>query len=152
MRILIQEARDAKVEVGGETVGSIPFGEVVLVGFTQGDDERIIDRMISKMLNLRIFPDQDGNTNLNLAKVGGSVLAVSQFTLYADVTKGNRPSFVHSLPKEEASKLFDVFKSKLKERVPLAQFGVFHAEMLVSFTNVGPFTVLLDSKELGYGD
>ena len=150
MRIVIQEARDARVEVDGQVVGAIDHGEMILVGFTHDDGEKTIDKMITKMLNLRIFPDENGNTNLNLEQTNGKILAVSQFTLYADVTKGNRPSFVHALPKEEAGKLFEIFAAKLKARLPDAQFGRFHADMLVTFTNVGPFTILLDSAELGY--
>ncbi|HBR86165.1 MAG TPA: D-tyrosyl-tRNA(Tyr) deacylase [Firmicutes bacterium] len=150
MRILIQEAKDAKVTVAGRVVGAIERGEVVLVSFTPGDSDATIQRMIKKMLNLRIFPDEAGNTNLNLAQYGGSILAVSQFTLYADLTRGNRPSFVASLPKEQAGVLFDHFKVELLKQLPTAQFGIFHADMLVSLTNVGPFTIWLDSKELGY--
>lgn len=150
MRLLIQEAVNAKVEVEGKIVGQIDKGEVVLVGFTLDDDERVIDKMIDKLLKVRIFPDENGLTNLNLEQSGGAVLAVSQFTLYADLSQGNRPSFVHSLPKEKAGELFALFQKKLSVRLPSTQYGIFHADMLVTLTNVGPFTILLDSKELGY--
>lgn len=150
MRLLIQEARDASVVVDGKTVGQVDKGEVVLVGFTLDDDEKIIDRMIDKLLKLRIFPDESGLTNVNLQQSGGNILAVSQFTLYADLTQGNRPSFVKALAKEKSSALFEIFKTKLLAKMPQAQFGIFHADMLVTLTNVGPFTIWLDSKELGY--
>lgn len=150
MRILIQEARDARVEVQGNVVGRIDKGIVALVGFTFGDDRKIIERMIDKMINLRIFPDENGNTNLSINDCGGNILAVSQFTLYADVKKGNRPSFVKSLPRGEAEGLFGIFREVLSSKWPEAQYGVFHADMDVTLTNVGPFTVLLDSQELGY--
>lgn len=151
MRLLIQEAQDAKVTVEGKTVGEIAKGEVVLVGFTNGDDKGIVDRMIDKLLKIRIFPDEKGLTNVNLATFGGNVLAVSQFTLYADMSQGNRPSFNKCMPKEQAKPLFDYFSATIKQKLPQVQFGIFHADMLVTFTNVGPFTILLDSDELGYG-
>ena len=150
MRILIQEALDASVEVDGKIAGRIDRGMVALVGFTYGDTATTVSRMVEKMLNLRIFPDREGNTNLSLKDYGGNILAVSQFTLYADVRKGNRPSFVKSLPKEEAKELFDTFQRELSLRRPESQYGIFHAEMKVKLTNVGPFTILLDSEELGY--
>lgn len=150
MRIVLQEAKDAKVTVDGKTVGAIDKGEMILVSFTQGDNDAVIDRMIDKLLKLRVFSDDSGLTNLTLAQVGGNILAVSQFTLYASLRKGNRPSFEACLRKEEAAVLFDRFKAALLAKMPNAQFGIFHADMLVSFTNVGPFTILLDSKELGF--
>lgn len=150
MRILIQEATDAKVTVENKIVGQIDKGEVLLVSFTNGDSEETIDKMIEKLLKLRIFVDDAGNTNLSLAQAGGNILAVSQFTLYASLNKGNRPSFENCLAKEKAIVLYDSFVAKLKAKMPNSQFGIFHANMLVSFTNVGPFTIWLDSKELGY--
>ena len=140
MRILVQECLEAKVVVEGKTVGEINRGEVLFVGFTSGDDENTISFMIDKLLKLRIFPDASGKTNCNLSQVSGSVLAISQFTLYADVRHGNRPSFVAAL--------YDRFKAMLLERVPDAQFGIFGADMKVHLINDGPFTILLDSKEL----
>ena len=148
MRILVQECLEAKVVVEGKTVGEINRGEVLFVGFTSGDDENTISFMIDKLLKLRIFPDASGKTNCNLSQVSGSVLAISQFTLYADVRHGNRPSFVSALPSSESEKLYDRFKAMLLERVPDAQFGIFGDDMTVHMINDGPFTILLDSKEL----
>ena len=148
MRILVQECLKAKVVVEGKTVGEINRGEVLFVGFTSGDDENTISFMIDKLLKLRIFPDASGKTNCNLSQVSGSVLAISQFTLYADVRHGNRPSFVSALPSSESEKLYDRFKAMLLEKVPDAQFGIFGADMKVHLINDGPFTILLDSKEL----
>jgi len=150
MRILIQEAKDASVTIDGKIVGQIDKGEVLLVSFTIDDDENVINKMIDKLLKLRIFADENGNTNISLDQYGGSILAVSQFTLYASLNKGNRPSFENCLSKEKAIKLYDYFVSVLKDKVPSAQFGVFHADMLVKLTNVGPFSIWMDSKELGY--
>lgn len=150
MRILIQEAKDAKVIIDNKIVGSIDKGEVLLVSFTNSDTNEVIDKMIDKLLKLRIFADENKNTNITLSQFGGKILAVSQFTLYASLNKGNRPSFEHCLAKEKAIVLYDYFVEKLKEKLPESQFGVFHADMLVNFTNVGPFTIWMDSKELGF--
>ena len=148
MRILVQECLEAIVVVEGKTVGEINRGEVLFVGFTSGDDENTISFMIDKLLKLRIFPDASGKTNCNLSQVSGSVLAISQFTLYADVRHGNRPSFISALPSSESEKLYDRFKAMLLEKVPDAQFGIFGADMKVHLINDGPFTIFLDSKEL----
>ncbi len=151
MRIVLQEAENACVVVDKKVTGAIERGEVVLVGFGFSDDEKVVDRMLDKMLKLRIFPDESGLTNVSLENFGGSVLAVSQFTLYADLSEGNRPSFANCLPKEKAQLLFSYFSAQLKKRLPTSQFGIFHADMRVTLTNVGPFTILLDSDALGYG-
>ncbi len=148
MRILIQECLSARVTVEGKVVGEISSGEVVFISFTQGDDESILDKMLDKMLKLRIFSDEHGKTNLNLDDHGGEILCVSQFTLYADLSKGNRPSFIHALKGEEAKRLYDLFTKKLLERKPKTQFGIFGADMKVSLVNDGPFTIWLDSKEI----
>lgn len=148
MRLVIQECQNAKVEVENKIVGQIDFGEMVLVGFKPNDDKKIVDKMIDKMLKLRIFPDENGKTNLSLEKFGGNILAVSQFTLYGNLKEGNRPSYCTSMPADEARNLFEYFKGKLLEKWPQAQFGIFQADMLVSFTNVGPSTFILDSEEL----
>lgn len=148
MRILIQECLKGSVSIDGEVVGSIQDGEVIFVGFTQDDDEKIADRMLEKMLKLRIFKDESGKTNLNLEQHGGRILCISQFTLYADLSQGNRPSFVNALGGKLSEPLYDYFCKKLLERMPDTQFGRFGADMKVSLVNDGPFTILLDSKEI----
>ena len=149
MRLLIQECLQGKVVVDTKTVGEIDRGEVLFVGFTQGDDEKIVDRMIEKLLHLRIFSDSEGKTNLSFKDIDGKMLLVSQFTLYADVRKGNRPSFVKALPGKESKPLFDLFVSKMEEKLPgKIEKGIFGADMKVTIVNDGPFTILLDSQEL----
>lgn len=150
MRIVVQEARDATVKSEGNEVGKIDKGEVLLVGFKPGDNKIVVDKMIEKLLKLRIFEDDKGMTNLSLAQKEGKILAVSQFTLYADVKHGNRPSFTSCMPAEEARNLFSYFEEALKKEYPESFFGVFQTYMEVSFTNIGPFTIILDSDELGY--
>jgi D-tyrosyl-tRNA(Tyr) deacylase len=149
MRILIQECLRGEVAIDGKIISQIGKGEVIFVGFTQGDDERLCDWMLEKMLKLRIFMDANGKTNLSLDQVGGTVLCVSQFTLYADLSEGNRPAFVHALGGALSEPLYDYFSKRLSERIPSAQYGRFGADMKVTLTNDGPFTILLDSKELG---
>lgn len=149
MRIVIQEAKNASVTSEGTLCGTIGSGEVLLVGFEPTDDEKVVDLMIQKLLKLRIFEDENGMTNLSLAQKGGSILAVSQFTLYADMRHGNRPSFTSCMKPDEARVLFDYFKKVLKEQYFDCVFGVFQTAMEVTLTNVGPFTILLDSDELG---
>lgn len=148
MRLLIQACKNASVVVDHKAISSIGLGELVLVGFKSNDTEAIVDKMIVKLLKLRIFPDSDGKTNLSLEKFGGNILAVSQFTLYGSLKEGNRPSYNISMRSEEARTLFSYFQSKLIEVFPSAQFGIFHADMDVSLTNMGPTTYLLDSEEL----
>ncbi len=148
MRFVIQVVSEANVSVDGITKGSIEKGFLVLVGVGQGDDERIADKMVSKMLGLRIFPDENGKTNLSLADVGGELLVISQFTLYADCRKGNRPSFIRAGAPEEAERLYEYVVSKCREGVEKVETGVFGAEMKVSLVNEGPFTIILDSDEI----
>ena len=149
MRILIQECLNGSVTIDGVVHSFIGKGEVIFVGFTQGDDENVIDKMLQKMLKLRIFKDEEEKTNLDLKQHGGTVLCISQFTLYADIHKGNRPSFVNALGGEYSKALYDIFCKKLKAEIPDCQFGVFGADMKVSLVNDGPFTIFMDSKELG---
>lgn len=149
MRIVIQEARDAMVKSEGNVCGTIKYGEVLLVGFKPGDDRHVVDLMIEKLLKLRIFEDENGMTNLSLAQKQGSILAVSQFTLYADVRHGNRPSFTSCMNANDARELFGYFQNALKEAYDDCCFGVFQTSMEVSLTNLGPFTIILDSDELG---
>ncbi len=148
MKFLIQIASNASVTVEDQIVGSIPYGYVVLIGMEDADTEEIADKMIKKMLGLRIFRDENGKTNLSLDQVSGSLLLISQFTLYADCKKGNRPSFTRSGSAEYAEKMYDYIIERCKESGADVRTGVFGAEMKVSFTNEGPFTVMLDSAEL----
>ena len=123
-------------------------GLMVLVGIGQGDNKALADKMIDKMLKLRIFSDEDGKTNLSLADVGGALMLVSQFTLYADCRRGNRPGFTHAGKPDEANALYEYIVERCKEQVPQVERGVFGAYMQVSLTNDGPFTIMLDSDEL----
>ncbi len=150
MRILIQECLKASVTIDGKVYSSIEKGEVVFVSFTQGDSSSTIRHMIDKMLKLRIFSDENGKTNYDLSQHGGSVLVVSQFTLYADIRKGNRPSFVNAMGGENSKHLYDVFCEQLSEKLEGVKTGVFGADMKVELINDGPFTIWMDSKELGY--
>lgn len=148
MKFLIQIASDASVSIEGRVAGSIPFGYTVLIGVENADTKEIADKMIKKMLGLRIFKDENGKTNLSLDQVGGSLLLVSQFTLYADCRKGNRPSFTRSGSAEHAEEMYNYIIEKCKDTGTNVRTGEFGAEMKVSFTNEGPFTVMLDSAEL----
>ncbi|MDE6949974.1 MAG: D-tyrosyl-tRNA(Tyr) deacylase [Lachnospiraceae bacterium] len=148
MKFLIQIASDASVSIEGRVAGSIPFGYMVLIGVENADTKEIADKMIKKMLGLRIFKDENGKTNLSLDQVGGSLLLVSQFTLYADCRKGNRPSFTRSGSAEHAEEMYNYIIEKCKDTGTNVRTGEFGAEMKVSFTNEGPFTVMLDSAEL----
>lgn len=148
MRILIQESLEASVTIDNQVVGQIDHGEVIFVSFTLGDDIAMCDKMLDKMLKLRIFEDENGKTNLNLEQKAGNVLCISQFTLYADLSHGNRPSFVNALGGAGSKPLYDYFCKILKERIPHAQFGRFGADMKVKLINNGPFTIWMDSKEL----
>ena len=148
MRFLIQCVDSAKVTVEENTTGSINKGYLVLIGISQEDTKEIADKMIKKMLGLRIFGDENGKTNLSLSDVEGSLLLVSQFTLYADCKKGNRPSFIKAGKPELANELYEYIIAKTKESVPTVETGIFGADMKVSLVNNGPFTVMLDSNEL----
>ena len=143
MRIIVQRCDIAKVTVNNEIVGKIEKGMMVLVGFTQTDTEKEIDYLVNKLLNLRIFDDENGVMNKSVLDVGGSILSVSQFTLYADTKKGNRPSYVKALNGELSVKLYDKFNEKLKEKINV-ETGVFGAEMKVDFINDGPITIMLE--------
>lgn len=148
MRFVIQCVSSAQVDVEGETVGKIGKGFLVLVGISDSDDESTADAMVKKMLGLRVFEDSEGKTNLNLESVGGSLLIISQFTLYADCRKGNRPSFIKAGAPDHAERLYRYILSRVRERFPDTGEGVFGAYMKVSLVNEGPFTVILDSDEL----
>ena len=151
MKFMIQRVQYASVAVGGEVAGRIDHGYMVLIGVTETDTEDIADKMVRKMIALRIFRDDEGKTNRNLAAVDGSLLLISQFTLYADCHHGNRPSFIHAGSPERAQALYEYIIAKCRETVPNVQCGIFGAEMKVELLNDGPFTILLDSAELGFG-
>ena len=148
MRFVIQRVKKASVSVGNENVGEIENGYLVLIGVAENDTEAIADKMIRKMIGLRIFEDEAGKTNLSLADVGGSLLLVSQFTLYANCRKGNRPSFIEAGKPEKANALYEYIIGECKKSVPEVQTGKFGAEMEVALVNDGPFTILLDSEKL----
>ena len=148
MRFVIQVVSQADVKIDGKVKGSIGKGFLILTGVGQGDDEGIADKMVNKLLGLRIFPDENDKTNLSLSDVGGELLVISQFTLYADCRKGNRPSFVKAGEPEEAKRLYEYVVEKCRERVPKVETGEFGAKMRVSLVNEGPFTIILDSDEI----
>ena len=148
MRFVIQRVAHASVSVDGAVIGKIGKGFMVLVGVAQSDTEELADKMVKKMCNLRIFEDSEGKTNLALADVGGELLLVSQFTLYADCHKGNRPSFINAGKPDMANALYEYILNEAKNYVPVVQRGSFGAEMKVELLNDGPFTVILDSAEL----
>ncbi len=145
MRFVIQVVSEASVKIEGQVRGSIGKGFMVLIGVGQGDDEKIADKMVSKLLGLRIFPDENGKTNLSLSDVDGELLLISQFTLYADCRKGNRPSFINAGAPDEAERLYEYIVSKCRKQIPKVDTGEFGAEMQVSLVNEGPFTIILDS-------
>ncbi len=148
MRFVIQVVSRADVAVEGETVGEIGKGFLVLVGVGREDDRKTADMMVKKLLGLRIFEDENGKTNLSLADVNGELLLISQFTLYADCRKGNRPSFVYAGAPDLANELYEYILEKCREQVPVVEKGIFGADMKVTLTNDGPFTVILDSEDL----
>ncbi len=148
MKLVVQVCSEASVEVEGKVVGAIKNGASVLVGVGQEDTEEIADKMVKKMLALRIYPDENGKTNLSLADTNGSLLVISQFTLYADVRKGNRPSFVKAGAPDKAEALYEHIIAKCREAGIHTEHGVFGAEMRIRLTNEGPFTMVLDSEEL----
>ncbi|MCR5774592.1 MAG: D-tyrosyl-tRNA(Tyr) deacylase [Lachnospiraceae bacterium] len=148
MRFVIQVVSQSEVKIDGVIKGSIGRGFMVLVGVGREDNEAIADKMVSKLLGLRIFPDDNGKTNLSLADVDGELLMISQFTLYADCRKGNRPSFIRAGAPDEARRLYEYVVDRCRERVPKVDTGEFGADMQVSLVNEGPFTILLDSEDL----
>ena len=146
MRVLVQRSLKSSVSVADKVVGSIDSGLVLLVGFTHSDDSSKIDYLVNKVLNLRIFDDENGVMNKSILDVGGSILSISQFTLYADTKKGNRPSYINALGGDKATLLYDEFNRKLSNHIHV-ETGVFGANMKVSITNDGPITILLESRE-----
>ena len=150
MRVVLTTVLEASVKIENRLVAKISRGYLLLVGFTNGDDRETIDKMVDKILSLRVFPDENGQINISLQDVNGSILSVSQFTLYANASKGRRPSFVDALRPGEAEPLYDYFNQQLELKYGRLQTGVFGADMKVESINDGPFTLLLDSKELFY--
>ncbi|MCR5648556.1 MAG: D-tyrosyl-tRNA(Tyr) deacylase [Oscillospiraceae bacterium] len=148
MKFVIQCVQHAKVSVDGNTVGSIGRGYLVLAGIAPDDTRETADKLVTKMCKLRIFEDENGKTNLSLNDVDGELLIISQFTLYANCKKGNRPSFTDAAPPDIAEPLYDYIVEKAGQYVPKVERGVFGAYMQVELLNDGPFTVVLDSKEL----
>ena len=143
MRVLVQRSGEARVVVDEKTVGKIDNGLVLLVGFTEGDNMEKICYLAKKVVNLRIFPDQDGVMNKSILEYGGSILSVSQFTLYADTKKGNRPSYINALSGPEANILYDSFNEELRKYIKVEE-GIFGADMEVSLNNIGPTTIFLE--------
>jgi D-tyrosyl-tRNA(Tyr) deacylase len=143
MKIVVQRVKKAKVDVNNKTVGEIDKGLLLLVSFTHNDTLDNIKYMVNKVINLRIFDDQNGVMNLSVKDVGGSILSVSQFTLYADCSKGNRPSYVNSMKAEEAKEMYEIFNEELKKEIKV-ETGIFQAEMEVSLINDGPITIILE--------
>ena len=148
MKFVLQRVEKAKVTVDEKTVGEIGKGYLLLVGIADGDNKQIADKMIEKVSRLRIFKDGEGKTNLDISQADGEILIVSQFTLYADCRKGNRPSFTNAALPEEANELYEYIISRSKELFKNTQTGVFGASMKVSLVNDGPFTIVLDSEEI----
>ena len=147
MRVVIQRSKESKVTINGKVNGKIDHGFVILVGFTNGDNEKIIDKMVNKIINLRIFEDENGKMNKSILDIGGSILSISQFTLYANCKEGRRPAFTDALNPDEATILYDKFNKKLSEYLSV-QTGIFGSDMKVSIYNDGPVTIILDSNEL----
>lgn len=148
MKFTIQRVTKASVSVEQEVVGKINNGYLVLVGVCDTDNYEIADKMINKLLNLRIFSDENGKTNLDIKNVNGELLIISQFTLYADCRKGNRPSFIKAGNPDYANKIYEYIIKKCSEEVPHVAHGIFGAHMEVSLINDGPFTIILDSDEI----
>lgn len=147
MRVLLQRVKQASVEIDGNVNGEIGQGLLLLVGFTENDGDKEIEYLARKVLNARIFSDADDKMNLNLQQVSGSILSISQFTLYAQTRKGNRPSFTRAQNPNIASKNYDKFNEKLRESGVQVETGIFGADMQVSLVNDGPVTIMYDTDE-----
>ena len=148
MRFVIQRVSESEVKVDGEVLGKIGKGFMVLIGVCDTDTKEIADKMVKKMTGLRIFEDEQGKTNLSLDAVGGGLLLISQFTLYANCKKGNRPSFIEAGEPSMAEEMYEYIIAKCKEQVSVVERGQFGADMKVSLVNDGPFTIILDSDRL----
>ena len=144
MKVVVQRCDKASVSVGNKVVGKVEKGMMLLVGFTDTDTEKEIDYMVDKVVNLRIFDDEAGIMNKSLIDSGGSILSISQFTLYGDASKGRRPSYAKALSGDKATILYDIFNQKLREKNVHVETGIFGAEMKVSLINDGPVTILIE--------
>lgn len=143
MRVVVQRVKSSSVKVEGKTVGCIDKGLLVLVGFTHDDNIDKIKWMVNKIVNLRVFDDEEGVMNKSVSDIGGSVLSVSQFTLYADANKGNRPSYINAMKQEDASSYYDIFNEELRSKIN-TQTGIFRADMQVELINDGPITIVIE--------
>ena len=148
MRVVLQRVTQASVKVDGEVIGAIGNGFLILLGVSDEDNETVADKMADKICKLRIFEDENGKTNLSLADVGGELLVISQFTLYADCKKGNRPSFVKAGAPDMAERLYEHFMDRCRNYVDVVEKGQFGADMKVELLNDGPFTLMLESEQL----
>ena len=146
MRVLVQRSLSSRVSVDDKVIGSIPKGFVLLVGFSKEDTISDIEYCAQKIKKLRIFNDENNQMNLSIDDIEGQILSISQFTLYGDATKGNRPSFIEAMSYEEAKKMYEVFNQKLKEKGLKVETGEFGADMKVEITNDGPVTIWIESR------
>lgn len=145
MKVIIQRSLNSSVSVDNIVVGKIDKGLVLLVGFTDKDTSKDIDYLVNKIINLRIFDDENSIMNKSILDINGSILSISQFTLYADTTKGNRPSYIKAMKSEDAIKLYDEFNDKLSKYLNVEK-GIFGADMKVNIMNDGPITIILESR------
>ena len=148
MRVVLQVVKNASVSIDEHVYSQINEGFLLLVGFTDGDNEETIRKVIDKIISLRVFMDENGKTNLAFLDLNMEIMCVSQFTLYADIKKGRRPSFINAMRPEKATKLYDYTLEYLKSKVDVVKGGVFGADMKINLVNDGPFTLMIDSKEL----
>ncbi len=148
MKFVVQRVTEASVTVEGKVVGKIGKGFMVLVGVCEEDNKQVADKLVKKLVGLRIFVDAEGKTNLSLSDVGGELLMISQFTLYANCKKGYRPSFTDAGKPEMANELYEYICEECKKTIPVVEKGIFGAKMEVSLLNHGPFTIVLDSRDL----
>lgn len=150
MKVVIQRVRHASCTIDSQITGSIDQGFCVLVGFTQSDTEAVVDKVVKKIVSLRVFSDEEGKMNRSLLDMGGKILSISQFTLYADCKKGNRPGFTRAARPEQATPLYEYFNQAIASAGIPVETGVFGADMQIELCNDGPVTIVLDSEELGY--
>ncbi|MDY0100582.1 MAG: D-aminoacyl-tRNA deacylase [Bacilli bacterium] len=148
MRIIVQNVKKGQLVINNKVISTIGKGYVLLIGFNHFDDESVLPLMADKILNMRVFPDQDDKTNLSLLDINGEILAIPQFTLYANLKKGRRPSFTEALEPIKAKAYFEKFVLLLKKGLPSLKSGVFGEHMEIELINDGPFTLILDSKDL----
>ncbi len=149
MRVVLTTVKEAKCLIDNKEVSTIGYGYLLLVGFTHSDTKAVVDKMINKILSLRVFPDKDGNTNLSIYDVDGDIMSISQFTLYGEVKEGRRPSFIKAMKYEQAELLYNYFNKELETKYGKEiKTGVFGANMDIRSANSGPFTLCLDSEDL----